>query len=174
MSKTKRVVTNQNGFGALSQTKNIFSRHQAFGLWAIRRAGLQPNRVYSSLSERKMPPWIDDWLMSHFHLWDWECSHSSAVMSCHDWNVFLCMSLCEINKRVKGKKRTGESAMMRVWLQYSSSHQMFHWRVPWHPHLSGQHHSSFILLYNTAGVSPDRKHSSPPHLYQLLRSFHKM
>lgn len=174
MSKTKRVVTNKKWFLCLITDKNIFSRHQAFGLCTIRRMGLQPNRVYSSLSERKMPPWIDDWLMSHFHLWGWECSHSFAVMSCHDWNVFLCMSLCEINKWVKGKKREDKSAVRRFWLQYSSSHQMFHWRVPCHPHLSGQHHSSFILLYNAAGVSPDRKHGSPTSLHQLLSVLSQM
>lgn len=93
-----------------------------------------------------MPPWIVEWQMSHFHLWGWECSHWSAVMSRRDWNVFVCMSLCERDKRVERKKREGESVMMRFWLHYSSSHQIFHWRVPRHPHLSSQRHRSFTLL----------------------------
>lgn len=69
----------------------------------------------SFLLKIEMPPWIDEWQMSHFHLWASECSNSSAVLSRHDWNMFF---LYEINRNErKGKKREGESAMMRFWLQ---------------------------------------------------------
>lgn len=47
-----------------------------------------------------MPPWKDEWRMSHFHLWGWECSHSSAAMSRRDWSVFF------LSEPVWGKQRS--------------------------------------------------------------------
>lgn len=146
-------------------------------MWAIRRLGLQPNGVHSSLSEKKrreMPPWIDEWQMSHFHLWGSECSHSSAVMSRHDWNVFFCMSLCEINKSERKEKRGWEcnDEILAAIFFYPSN-------VP----LNGPMPSPFIqpesqlfhpaLQHGRCVSRKKTKHGSPPLPHQLLRSFHK-
>lgn len=97
MSNTK-VVTNY--------LCALFSQREVLGMQPIGRLGLHPNEVHSSLSHKiEMPPWIDEWQMSHFHLWASECSNSSVVMSCHDWNVFF---LYEINRNERKEKRGWE------------------------------------------------------------------
>lgn len=113
MSKTKRVVANKQKMVSVSYHRQTYIP-QAPGLRNVSYQETGSSAKWSSFllewkkKRREMPPWIDEWQMSHFHLWGSECSHSSAVMSRHDWNVFFCMSLCEINKSERKEKRGWE------------------------------------------------------------------
>lgn len=108
MSKTKpeHSQTNKEWKCALSQRQNIFSGARLLdselsGDWH----SCQMEFIPPTVKEREMPPRIDEWQMSHFHLWGWECSHWSAVMSLLDWNVFVSMSLCKRTRSERTKKR---------------------------------------------------------------------
>lgn len=139
--KQKRAVTNKQRMAAclITDTKYIL---RTPGFQTVRRLGPQPNGVNPPwVKEREMPPRIDEWQMSHFHLWGWERSHWSAVMSLHDWKVFVCASSCEIDKGVKRKIRKGESLEMScpsppVTALFGFSSEECH---PG-PHYSSQHH----------------------------------
>lgn len=174
--KSSRKQT-KNGFGVLSQTK-IYSpgtrpsKCELSGDWVFSQMEFIPPWVKKK--RREMPPWIDEWQMSHFHLWGSECSHSSAVMSRHDWNVFFCMSLCEINKSERKEKRGWEcnDEILAAIFFYPSN-------VP----LNGPMPSPFIqpesqlfhpaLQHGRCVSRKKTKHGSPPLPRQLLRSFHK-
>lgn len=94
------------------------------------------------VKEKEMPPRIDEWQMSHFHLWDLACSHWSAVMSLRESNVFVCIR----DKRAKERrKKEGESARMKFFF-FPSAHQIFNWKVLVGPHLSSRCHCSSNLL----------------------------
>lgn len=164
MSKTRNV-------SCLITDKNIFSRHHAFGF--IRRLALRPNGspppAPPRVTQTEMPPRLDEWHRSHFHLWGWEYSHGSAVMLLGDWNVFVRFSLCERNTRLR-RVEEDERIFFVSWLYFSSSHPIFP-MLPPVCHLFFRLHSCFNLLTNGRCSSGTPRCATVLPAARLLRSY---
>lgn len=93
-------------------TQNIFSRHQAFRLWAITRLGLQPNRVRSPLSERKRNATQDRWMTDES--FPFMRLRMLTLICCHVslWMKHICVYELAWERQKREKK---VKERLRVW-----------------------------------------------------------